>query len=61
MATRTSRVRKCHVDGLRQSRPGTRVMPESEGTDQSAGFRTYPAPRTVWIIGAWLASTFLRR
>ena len=40
MATRTSRVRKCHVDGLRQSRPGTRVMPESVGTDQSAGFRT---------------------
>lgn len=25
------------------------------------GFRTYPAPRTVWIMGARPASTFLRR
>ena len=26
-----------------------------------AGFRTYPAPRIVWIIGSRPASTFLRR
>ncbi len=28
---------------------------------RTAGFSTYPAPRTVWIMGSRPASTFLRR
>ena len=45
--------------------PGPKAPPahrEDGGTTaHSAGLRTYPAPRIVWIIGARPASTFLRR
>ena len=43
-----------HQPGGEGERP-----PRSERHD--AGFRTYPAPRIVWIIGSRPASTFLRR
>ena len=49
----------------RDQRDGRQDQPRRERTEavhgQATGFRTYPAPRMVWIIGSRPASIFLRR
>lgn len=55
------------ADGEQQDEPGGE--PGAQGVRDArarpvhrpAGFRTYPAPRTVWIMGSRPASIFLRR
>lgn len=51
---------KVRADGTALPRPDRSVADVVPRTSY-AGLRTYPAPRTVWIIGERPTSIFLRR